>query len=80
MKWRSELEVKLGWTELKLVEAKSLNLAQIDEIANLKAILEDFEDKWYNANFANAKNFVEPIVYKHGGNDSRKVGWLPFKL
>lgn len=59
-----EIEVKLGGTELKLVEMKSLNLVQVDEIANLKAALEVCEDKWYKAGFTNAKNSVEPIVYQ----------------
>ena len=35
----TEVEVKLGSAKLKLAEAKSLNLAEADEIANLKAIL-----------------------------------------
>ena len=34
-----EMDVKLGSTELKLAEVESLNLAQVDEIANLKAAL-----------------------------------------
>lgn len=59
----TELDVKLGGTELKLAEAESLNLAQVDEIADLKATFEAYEDKWYNASFKNAENFVEPIVY-----------------
>lgn len=65
----TELDVKLGGTELILAEVKSLNLAQVDEIANLKEAFEACEDKWYNANFTNAENFVEPIVYqarRHG--------------
>lgn len=59
----TELDVKLGGTELKLAEAESLNLAQVDEIADLKATFEAYEDKWHNASFTNAENFVEPIVY-----------------
>lgn len=41
----TEMEVKLGDTELKLAEAESLNLAQADGIANLKATLEACEEK-----------------------------------
>ena len=44
--------------------AKSLNLAQVDEIANLKAALEACEEKWYNEGFMDAKNSMEPIVYQ----------------
>ena len=56
--------MKLGGTELKLAEAKSLNLAQVDEIADLKAALEACEEKWYNEGFMDAKNSMEPIVYQ----------------
>ena len=41
----TEMEVKLGDTELKLAKAESLNLAQADGIANLKATLEACEEK-----------------------------------
>lgn len=61
-KGRTELEMKLGGTELKLAEAKSLNLAQADEIANLKVTLEAYENKWYNEGFVDAKNSMEPVI------------------
>ena len=54
--------MKLGGTELKLAEAKSLNLAQADEIANLKVTLEAYENKWYNEGFVDAKNSMEPVI------------------
>ena len=56
--------MKLGGTELKLTEVKSLNLAQANEIANLKGAFETCEEKWYNEGFANAENSVEPIAYQ----------------
>ena len=56
--------MKLGGTELKLAAAKSLNLAQVDEIADLKAALEACEEKWYNEGFMDAENSMEPIVYQ----------------
>ena len=59
-----ELEAKLGETELKLAEAVSLNIAQAKELADLKAALEAYENKWYNEGFANAKNLVEPVIYE----------------
>ena len=65
----TEMEVKLGGTKLKLAEAKSLNLTQADEIADLKAALEACEEIWYNESFADAENSMEPILYqarKHG--------------
>ena len=60
----TKMDKKLGGTELKLVKVKSLNLAQADEIADQKAALEAFEEKWYNEGFTDAKNSVEPIVYQ----------------
>ena len=54
--------MKLGGTELKLAEAESLNLAQVDEIADLKVALEACENKWYNEGFADAENSVEPVI------------------
>lgn len=59
-----ETEIKQGGTELKLVEAKSLNSANIKEITELKVALEASEDKWYNTGFVDAENFVEPIIYQ----------------
>ena len=41
----SELEAKLGETELKLAEVASLNTARAEELADLKAALEGCESK-----------------------------------
>ena len=41
----SELEAKLGETELKLGEAVSLNIVRAEELADLKAALEGCESK-----------------------------------
>lgn len=41
----TKLDVKLGDTELKLAEAESLNLAQADEIVDLKVALEACRDQ-----------------------------------
>ena len=70
-----EMEVKLVGTELKLAEAKSLNLAQADEIADLKAALEAYEERWYNEGFEDAKNSLEPIVHQAQHHGFRE-GWL----
>ena len=56
------MEVHLGGTELKLVEAQSLNTTLAEELADLKAALEACENKWYNEGFADAENSVEPVV------------------
>ena len=71
----AEMEAKLGGIELKLAKAESLNLAQVDKIADLKAAFEACENKWYNEGFVDAKNSVEPIVHQarfHGFGE----GWL----
>ena len=67
-----------GWlegVELKLVEAASLNLAQADQIADLKSTLEACENKWYDEGFADAEKSAEPVVHQarlHGFGE----GWL----
>ena len=71
----TEMDVKLRGIKLRLAEAESLNLAQADEIANLKAAVEACEEKWYNEGFADAENSMEPIVHQaqhHGFGE----GWL----
>lgn len=42
----AEVEEKLREAELKLAEAASLNLAQANAMADLKATLKACEDKW----------------------------------
>ena len=71
----TEMDTKLGGMELKLAEAESLNLAQVNEVAEPKAALESCKDKWYNVGFTNAENSVEPIIYqsqRHGFGE----GWV----
>ena len=61
----TKMDVKLGSTELKLAEMESLNLAQVDEITDLKAALITCK----------LENSVEPIVYqarRHGFGE----GWM----
>ena len=67
--------MKLGETKLKLVKVESLNLAQTDEIADLKAALEACENKWYNEGFAEAKNSVEPLI-RQAQRHAFGKGWL----
>ena len=69
------MDVKLDRTELKLAEAENLNLAQVDEIANLKAALKACEDKWYNAGFMDAENSIEPIVHQ-AQRHKFEEGWM----
>ena len=69
------MDIKLGGTKLKLVEVESLNLAQVDEIADVKVALKAYEDKWYNMGFADAEGSVEPNVYK-AWKHWFKEGWM----
>ena len=70
-----DLKAKLGETELKLVEAASLNTVRAEELADLKATLEGCESKWYDEGFADVENSMEPVI-----NEARKLafkeGWL----
>ncbi|KAL0017274.1 hypothetical protein SO802_004343 [Lithocarpus litseifolius] len=71
----AEAEAMLGSVELKLVQAESLTLAQEDEVADLKVSLDSFEQRGYNLGFADAENFVEPIVHQ-AHNHGFSEGWL----
>ena len=71
----AELEVQLGGTELKLVEAQSLNTTLAEELADLKAALEACKNKWYNEGFANAKNSAKLVVHQAQKLEF-KEGWL----
>lgn len=71
----AKMGIKLGGMELKLAEAESLNLAQANEIVELKATLEACEDKWYNAGFTDAENFVEQIIYQSQCHEFGE-GWV----
>ena len=70
-----DMEAKLVEIELKLAQTEILNLAHVDEVADLKAVLEACEDKWYNEGFADAENSVEPIVHQ-ARVQGFEEGWL----
>ena len=70
-----ELETKLNEANLKLAEVVSLNVAQVEELADLRAALEACEDKWYNEGFADAKNSMEPVI-KEAWRLAFEEGWL----
>ena len=65
-----ELLAKQNETDLKLAEAVSLNTAQAEELADLRAVLEACEEKWYNEGFADVENSAEPVV-----NQARRLGF-----
>ena len=66
----AEILAKQNETDVKLAKVISLNTAQAEELANLRAALEACEEKWYNEGFADTENFVKPIV-----NQRRKIGF-----
>ena len=71
----AEVQTKLGKIELKLAQAERLNLAHAEEVEKLNVALEVCENKWYNKGFADAKNFVEPVVHQ-AQVQGFKEGWL----
>ena len=66
----SKLEVKLKVAEQKLAEATSLNTTREGELADLKAALEAYKNKWYNKGFADIKNYAKPVIL-----EARKLGF-----
>ena len=71
----TKMDVKLGGIDLKLAETESQNLAQVNEIVDLKAALEACEDEWYNVGFLDAENSVGPIVYQ-ARRHRFEEGWM----
>ena len=66
----TKLLAKQNKTDVKLAEVISLNMAQAEELADLKAALEAYEEKWYNEGFAEAENSTEPVV-----NQAQRLGF-----
>ena len=66
----TKLLAKQNETDVKLAEVISLNTAQTEELADLRATLKACEEKWYDKGFADAENSVEPVV-----NQRRKIGF-----
>jgi len=66
----TELLAKQNETDIKLAEAINLNMAQAEELANLRAALEACKEKWYNEGFADVENSTEPVV-----NQAQRLGF-----
>ena len=58
----TKLLAKQNETDVKLAEVISLNMAQAEELADLRAALGACEEKWYNEGFTDVENSVEPVV------------------
>ena len=52
-----------------------MNLAHVDEVADMKVAFMACEDKWYNEGFTDAKNSVEPVVHQ-AWVQGFEEGWL----
>ena len=65
-----ELLAKLNKTDVKLGEAISLNTSQAEELADLRAALEAYEQEWYNEGFVDAEQSAELVVAQ-----ARKLGF-----
>ena len=70
-----KLEEKQNKADLKLVEVASLNTTQAEELADLRAVLEACEDKWYKEGFADTENSTKPIM-NEAWRLGFKGGWL----
>ena len=72
----AELTTKQNETDLKLAKAASLNVALNEELADLRATLEACENKWYDEEFSNAEEGVEPIIKeaRQLRSEERRVG------
>ena len=71
----AELLAKQNETEVKLAEAISLNIANAEELTDLRAALAAAEQKWYNEGFADAENSAEPVVAR-ARNLGFEAGWF----
>ena len=71
----AELLAKQNEMEVKLAEAISLNTANAEELADLRAALAAAEQKWYNEGFADAENSAKPVVAR-ARNLGFEAGWF----
>ena len=58
----AELITRQNETDLKLAEAASLNVALNEELTDLRAVSEVYENKWYDEEFTDAEEGVEPAI------------------
>ena len=71
----AELLAKQNETEVKLAEAISLNIANAEELTDLRAALAAAEQKWYNEGFVDAENSAEPVMAR-ARNLGFEAGWF----
>ena len=55
----------MGEAELWVASAKRIITARDKEIVELKATLEESENKYYNMGFNDAKNSAEPVMFEN---------------
>ena len=49
---------------MKLVQAESVNSAREKEVVDLKAVVKESENKFYDIGFTDVENSSEPIMIK----------------
>ena len=71
----AELTTRQNETDLKLPEAASLNVALNEELTDLRAVSEVYENKWYDEEFTDAEEGVEPAI-REARQLSFQEGWM----
>ena len=71
----AELTTRQNETDLKLAEAASLNVALNEELTDLRAVSEVYENKWYDEEFTDAEEGVEPAI-REARQLSFQEGWM----
>ena len=60
----ADLEGKLGEVEVKLTQAESVISVKDEEIANLKVVVTQSEEKFYNIGLTDAENSSVPVTFE----------------
>ena len=71
----AELTTRQNETDLKLAEAASLNVALNEELTDLRAVSKVYENKWYDEEFTDAEEGVEPAI-REARQLSFQEGWM----
>ena len=58
-----------------MASTKSIITTRDKEIAKLKAVLEESENKYYNMRFNDAENLAEPVMFENR-NYGFNEGWM----
>lgn len=70
-----DLQGKVDEAEVKLAEVLSIVSTLDKELANLKEMMKNCEQVFYNMGFKDAENSAVAIVFQVGNSGLRRVGW-----